>query len=220
MNPRHRALLICGLLSFPLAAYAHPLSLSYAEIRIEPQGVSAQVEVQNVDVVHDLHGLSEKSLLSVATVQAHKIDLANLLTSRLILRGAAAALTPIVDSIAPDVEQKSLRFRFHYAWQTSPARLRIQCRLFSYHPSQTILDIYEGEALKRETVFDDLTAEEDYALTTRTNTALTAPQTDRKSAGTTSLNAHYEFLAGFMLLVCGACTRLVKAKGPSRRALT
>jgi hydrogenase/urease accessory protein HupE len=146
-----------------LPAQAHPLPLSYADLRLESNGLEASVEAPASDLAHDLPRLSEKTLLAAGTLQAHRQEVAALLTARLTLSAAGKALSPRIEGIAPVPDQRDVRMRLRYVWPEPPTRLHIQCRLFPYDPShQTYVDIYEGRALKREMIFDSRTPQQDY----------------------------------------------------------
>jgi hydrogenase/urease accessory protein HupE len=157
--------LLLALILSALPAQAHPLPLSYVDLRLDREGLEASVEAPAVDLAHDLPPLSAKALLSPDTLQAHQQEIVALLTSRLTLSASGKTLSPSVEGIAPVLDQKDVRLRLRYVWSEPPARLHIQCQLFPYDPShQTYVDIYEGQALKREVIFDSRTPQQDYVL--------------------------------------------------------
>ena len=160
--------LLLSLFVVALPARAHPLSVSYVELRLDSCGMEACVEVQAADIAHELPRLSEKVLLTPGTLQAHQQEIAVLLTTRFTIGIAGRTLTPTVESIAPVFDQKSVRLRLRYVWQEPPASLRLHCRLFPYHPRhQTFVALYEAQELKWQMTFDDQTQEQDYAVGTR-----------------------------------------------------
>ena len=167
-----RGLFLFMMLLSALPAYAHPLPLSYAELRLNHEGLEASVQVPAVDLAHDLPQLSITMLLAPDTLQAHRQEVVALLTSRLILRAEDMTLTPSVEGIAPVPDQKDVRVRLRYAWHEPPAAIHIQCQLFPFDSShQTYVDVDEdgasGWALKREMTFDSRTPQQDYVRGSR-----------------------------------------------------
>jgi hydrogenase/urease accessory protein HupE len=147
---------------------AHPLPLSYVDLRLDRDGLEATVEAPIVDLAHDLPHLAAKLLLASDTLQAHRQEVAALLTSRLTLSTSGKILPPDVEGIEPVPDQKDVRLRLRYGWSEPPAMLHIQCRLFPDDPShQTYVDVYEEQALKREMIFDSRTSQQDYVLGSR-----------------------------------------------------
>ena len=160
-----QALLLFAMLLAACPVYAHPLPLSYIDLRLDREGLEVSVEVPVVDLAHDLPPLSEKALLAPDTLQAHQQEVVALITLRMTLSASGKILLPSVEGIAPVMDQKDVRLRLRYVWHDPPARLHIQCQLFPYDPShQTYLDVYEGQTLKREMIFDSRSPQQDYVL--------------------------------------------------------
>ncbi len=158
-----QGLLLFALLLMAVPAQAHPLPLSYVDLRLNRDGLEVSVEVPAVDLAHDLPQLSVTMLLAPSALQAHQQEVVALLTSRLTLQASGKTLTPSVEGIAPILDQKDVKLRLRYAWQEPPANLHIECRLFPYDPShQTYVDVYEEQALKREMIFDSQNWQQDY----------------------------------------------------------
>lgn len=167
-----RGLLLFAMLLVALPAQAHPLPLSYIDLRFHRDSLEVSVEAPAVNLAHELPSLSEKALLESDTLQAHRQAIAALLTSRLTFSAEGRGLTPSVEGIVPLPDQKDVRLRLRYAWQEPPASLHIECRLFPYDPShQTYVDVYEEQALKREMIFDSHTSQQDYVRGSRQSVA-------------------------------------------------
>src|SRR5579871_55844 len=163
-----RGMLLFAMLLSSLPSLAHPLPLSYVDLRLDRDGLEASVEAPAMDLAHDLPHLSEKLLLTPDTLQAHQQEVAALLTARLTLSTSGKILPPSVEEITPIPDQKDVRLRLRYVWSEPPARLHIQCRLFPYDPShQTYVDVYEAQALQREMIFDGHTPQQDYVRGSR-----------------------------------------------------
>lgn len=163
-----RVLLIFAMIFSCLSVQAHPLPLSYVDLRVAGKGVEASVEVPAADLAHELPALSEKEFLEPGTLRAHNQEVAALLMSRLTLSTEDTIRLPQVEDIAPIPDQKDVRLRLRYVLREPPARLHIQCRLFPYDPAhQTFVDVYEGQALKREMIFDRHAPQQDYVLGSR-----------------------------------------------------
>lgn len=165
--------MLWGMLLFAMLlpatpSVAHPLPLSYVDLRLDRDGLEASVEAPAVDLAHDLPHLSEKLLLAPDALQAHQQEVAALLTSRLTLSTAGKILQPSVEGVTPVPDQKDVRLRLRYVWSEPPARFHIQCRLFPYDPShQTYVDVYEEQVLMREMIFDGRTPQQDYVRGSR-----------------------------------------------------
>jgi hydrogenase/urease accessory protein HupE len=161
-------MLLFALLLSAMPAQAHPLPLSYVDLRLDRNGLEASVEAPAVDLAHDLPHLSTKLLLAPDMLQAHQQEVAALLTSRLILSTPGGMLRPSIEGIAPIPDQKDVRLLLRYVWSKPPKKLHIQCRLFPYDPShQTYVDVYEDQVLKREMIFDSRTPQQDYVRDSR-----------------------------------------------------
>ena len=153
-------------------AQAHPLPLSYVDLRLNQDGLEASLSVPASDLAHELPWLSVPMLLDDVTLRAHSQEIAALLTARLTLSASRQTLKPIVESISAVPDQKDARLRLRYAWQSSPAALHIACRLFPYDPAhQTFVDVYESQAaqwvLKREFIFNSRNWQQDYVRGSR-----------------------------------------------------
>src|SRR5262245_4185287 len=72
--------LLALVVSAPRAG-AHPLPVSYVDLRLDGNGIEARVEVPTRDLAHDLPPLSETTLLAPATLRAHRAAVAGLLVS-------------------------------------------------------------------------------------------------------------------------------------------
>ena len=165
-------LLFLVLLALSLPAQAHPLPVSYVELRLSQVGIEASVEVPAVNLAHELPALSEKALLTPDVLQARQQEIVALLTSRLTLSASGGTLPPTLENIATVPDQKDVRLRLRYNWPAPPAKLSIYCRLFPYDPShQTFVDVYEEQALKREMIFDSHTPQQDYVHGSRQSSA-------------------------------------------------
>ena len=159
------AMLLAFILPAAVPARAHPLPLSYVDLRLDRNGAVASVEVPAVDLAHELPHLASNLLLASSTLQAHRQEIAALLCTRLTLTTAGKMLTPTVDSIRAIPDQKDVRLELRYSWSELPARFTIHCLLFPYDPShRTYVDIYEDQALKRELIFDNQMPQQDYVL--------------------------------------------------------
>jgi hydrogenase/urease accessory protein HupE len=163
-----RGMFLFAMLLWTMPSQAHPLPLSYVDLRLDRMGLEASVEAPVVDLAHDLPHLSAKLLLAPDTLQAHQHEVTALITSRLTLSTSGKMLTPTVEGIAPIPDQKDVRLWLRYAWTELPTSLHIQCRLFPYDPShQTYVDVYENQALKQEMIFDSRTPQQDYVRGSR-----------------------------------------------------
>ncbi len=156
---------------------AHPLPLSYVDLRLNSAGIEASVQAPAVNLARDLPNLSQEQLLAPGTLQTHQQEIAALLTSRLTLSAFGKNLLPRVIDLSSIPDQKDVRLRLRYTWSGLPEKLHIECRLFPDDSSyQTYLDIYEDQALKREMIFDNRAPEQEYVRGIRQSTGAVIQQ--------------------------------------------
>lgn len=164
------ALIVLTMLS-PVSSHAHPLSVSYVDLRIEPTGVEASIEAQAVDLAHDIPGTSEAKLLTPAGLSVHQPQVVQLLTSRLQLTVAGRQLEAIPLGVELRADQGAVRLSLHYDWDKLPAKIEISALLFTYHPGhKSFVDIYQSGALKQQLVFERGRERQTYFLGRRQTT--------------------------------------------------
>jgi len=159
-----------GWLLTPLAE-AHPLPISYLELRASAGGVEAVLRAPAIDFAHDLPEVTPDILLTVAGLENHKAALAGVVATRLLVTADGKTLTPILQAAEPVLDQMDVRLSLRFAWAAPPGDLQVRCRLFPYDPRhQTFLGIYWQGKLEHQAVFDEQTEVVGYQIGSRQGT--------------------------------------------------
>src|SRR5206468_2148211 len=67
-----RGLLLFAMLLTALPTFAHPLPLSYVDLRLNSTGLEVCMEAPAVDLAQELPSLAEKALLDSGMLKAHR----------------------------------------------------------------------------------------------------------------------------------------------------
>ena len=137
------------------AASSHPVPFSYLDLRLTPGGVEGTLVIHDIDLAHDLKLPSPDPLLSQALVESNRARIMALVSSRLILKADQQTLTLEPGAIGAMPERQSVGLQFRSSWSRLPGTVELWCWLFPYDPQhQTFLNIYEGDRLVQQEIFD------------------------------------------------------------------
>ena len=137
------------------AALGHPIPFSYLDLRLSPQGFDGTLIVHAIDLAHDLNLESPGLLLNQSFVESNRARIVALVQSRLVMTadGETLQLEPGQIEALPD--RQSVGLQMSSRWTRLPGVLEVRCGLFPYDPQhQTFLNIYEGERLAHQEIFD------------------------------------------------------------------
>jgi hydrogenase/urease accessory protein HupE len=155
--------LVVAAASVPVSA--HPAPFSYLDLVLGAGGIEGTLVVHALDVAHDLEIEPAERLLEHDVASAARERIAALLTPRLLLR-STRRLIPEWTSLEVLREEEALRLRFRVEGE-APGALTVRTNLFPYDPNhQTFVNIYEGEALKRQLIFNATAGEHTHYLGT------------------------------------------------------
>jgi hypothetical protein len=204
---------IALVLALPAAAAAHSAPFSYLDLVFGEQGINGTLVVHVLDAAHDLNIAPPEQLMEPAVAERSRTQLAELLGRRLVLR-SGRRLTADWTSLEVLRDAQALRLTFQVA-EAVPGALGIDTNLFPYDPQhQTFVNIYEGNELRQQVIFNAESEERTYYRGT-TQGALAVMRTFIPSGVHHILIGpdHILFLIGLLLLggSWGALVRIVTA---------
>ncbi len=153
-----------------LCAQGHDLPLSYVDLHLGSEGIEATVESSARNFARALPGIEEAQLLEPGGAAAEKRPLLDQMASHLTIIGDGTAFEASLGRIEPLTARRDLRLILHYSGKRKSGPLTVHCDLFSSNPQhRTFLNIYEGETLKYQGIFDRKTAQISYNPAGRQN---------------------------------------------------
>lgn len=146
------------LLAFTSPATAHDLPLSYLDLQIKPEGIDATVEASAKNFARELKDTSEDALLGTSSVANYTDELLELIHSHLAITSDGQPLQLEFRAVEPLVARRDVRLRFHMVAKQPVTTLQLNCDLFSFDARhRTFLNIYQGEKLRYQGIFDNET---------------------------------------------------------------
>jgi hypothetical protein len=144
---------------------AHPAPFSYLDVVFRNGGIEGSLVVHVIDVAHDLGIEPVDRLLDNAVVERERQRIGELLTPRIVMR-SGRRLTLQWQSVELLRDDQALRLRYRIA-DEQPGALTVDTNLFPYDPvHQTFINIYEGDDLRQQVIFNAGTEEHTYYLGT------------------------------------------------------
>lgn len=142
-------------------ALAHPAPFSFLDLVIGDASIEGMLVLHVVDVAHELGIEPADRLLDPAEVARARDYLVSLMAKRIsISAGAVLPVEWLGMEAAADRHGVLLRFRIPVA---RPGALGILTRMFPYDPlHQTFVNIYEGDALRQQMIFNAGSSEQTY----------------------------------------------------------
>jgi hydrogenase/urease accessory protein HupE len=137
-------------------AQAHPVPYSYVDVRVRAGGIDVTIVAHAYDLSHDL-GLGVETpdrILDQAVLDRQAEAIARLLDERLRLsadgrvlqRGRWSAPEPLLD-------RQSVRLRTEYPFEAAVGVVNVDANFFPYDPQhQTFVNVYEGDALRLQSI--------------------------------------------------------------------
>ena len=153
-----RLILTAAIFGFALCAQAHDLPLSYVDLHVGPEGIDATIESSAKNFTRALPGLEEARLLDPTSLEQEKTALLAQMTADLTITSAGQSARATLEKMEPLPARRDLRLTLHFSGLRRGEALRVQSNLFAAQPRhRTFLNIYEGEALKYQGIFDQKT---------------------------------------------------------------
>ena len=208
-----RLIALLALLLAPSSAAGHSAPFSYMDLVLGDRGIDGTLVIHVLDAAHDLQIDPPERLMEPDVAGPARDQLGKLLASRLTLR-ANRRLAIDWTSLEVLRDAQALRLTFRVA-ETVPGALVVDTNLFPYDPvHQTFVNIYEGDQLRQQVIFNAQSEERTYYRGT-TQGALAVMRTFIPSGVQHILIGpdHVLFLIGLLLLggTWGALVRIVTA---------
>jgi hypothetical protein len=201
------ALVLVTCLGGPLSAH---VAFSSVELRVIQGSIEVTVVSQAYDLAHELGVDPPERLVDLNYLASQHDALATLMNQALTIERDGALLDEARwDTPAAAPEQQLIRMHATFPAQGGTGRLTMTSRLFSYDTAhQTLVTVYEGDALKTQQMLDAARPSFDYFTGTRAGIAagirrFLAAGFERSLTG----YDHLLFLAA-LLLVGGTLGRL------------
>lgn len=139
-------------------AQAHPAPFSYLDIVVKDGGIEGSLVVHVIDAAHDLGITPFERLMENELAEASRQKIADLLTPRLMLR-TDRRLTIQWTSLEVLRADSALRLTYRIQAERSGS-MTIDTNLFPHDPlHQTFVNIYEGDRLRQQLIFNAETNE-------------------------------------------------------------
>jgi hydrogenase/urease accessory protein HupE len=190
-------------------AAAHPAPFSYLDLVFRGDRIDGTLVVHVIDAAHELGIDPPDRLLDNAVAERERQRLASILAPRLDLR-TDHRLIPQWTSLELLRTDAALKLTFTVPRESAGA-VTVDTNLFPYDPlHQTFVNIYEGDQLRQQVIFNAQTPEHTYYLGTREG-AVAVMKTFIPSGIRHILIGpdHILFLVG-LLLLGGTWTALLK----------
>ena len=144
------------VMAWPAATgHAHPVPFSYLDLHQRQGGLDAVLTAHLIDLAHELNLSSPEALLDPATIERSRDAMWRLVRSRLMLATDGQVLDPSLTRVEPLPDRQALALYLRFEPKAPPGRIEIQCALFPYDPQhQTFLNLYEGEKLVHQEIFN------------------------------------------------------------------
>ena len=211
---RSFVLVLASIVAIAAPAAAHPAPFSYLDLAFRNGNIEGTLVVHVLDVAHDLQIDPADRLLNRDLLDQQRQRIEALLTPRVALRTRGRLVPLAWTGVVPVPEDQALRLSFRVA-NEQPGALAIDTQLFPYDPNhQTFVNVYEGDALRQQFIFNNDSSEQTYYLGTMQG-ALEVMKTFIPSGIHHILIGpdHILFLVGLLLLggTWGALVRIVTA---------
>nr|MBA2743198.1 HupE/UreJ family protein [Chthoniobacterales bacterium] len=167
---KRSAFLLLGALLLAGRLAAHDLPLSYVDLRITNDGIDATIESSAKNFARELPGVEEGMLLDPAGVLREKERLLANVASSLTINCDGEMLPLELRGIEALPARRDLRLQLRFHGKSPASAMEVRCALFASDPRhRTFLNIYQGDALKYQGIFDSSTAEINYVASARQN---------------------------------------------------
>jgi hydrogenase/urease accessory protein HupE len=137
------------------SAAAHNLPLSYVDLRVNASGMEASVEAPARSFAQALKSETESPLLDPSHLAGLSQPLLSMINSHLVITVAGTMVPATLKSVEPLPGRADLRVSLTYAAAGPVESAQIACTMFAADPRhRTFLNIYDGEQLRRQAIFD------------------------------------------------------------------
>jgi hydrogenase/urease accessory protein HupE len=159
--------LLC-ILTFGLAADAHPVPFSYVDLQLHGPSIDLMLTVHIFDLAHDLQVTPMERLLDAAFLKEREGAIQQLLNPRMALQADGRSLAPewLQSEILTD--RQSVRFHLRYPAAAPPGIVSVSTAMFPYDENhQTFVNVYENDGLTSQVILDRNHTRTEYYAGTR-----------------------------------------------------
>jgi len=154
-------LLVSCLIVAARPAAAHPAPFSYLDLVLRNGNIDGTLVVHMLDIAHDFGVDPPDRLLDRNFLGPRRQQIAALLAPRINLHTDHRFVLEWTDVVAVP-EDQALRLTFRVP-REQPGALTVDTNLFPYDPNhQTFVNVYEGDALRQQFIFDQQSPERTY----------------------------------------------------------
>lgn len=133
---------------------AHPLLVSFVDVRIAGTGCEVDVTVHAQDLAQELGLAAESDVLAPDFVARFGAQVSGLVRERLTIDADGVTLLTISAEVQVNAEQRSVRVRLQFPWTLTTRILGVRARLFPTEPQhQTFLSVYADNRLRIQDTF-------------------------------------------------------------------
>jgi hydrogenase/urease accessory protein HupE len=151
-----------------VSTHAHDLPLSYVDLRVDKGGIDATIQASAKSFARDLRSIDEGILLDPAQMAQQKEPLFALIAAGLTIRSNGTTLRPELRGIEPLPGPREVRVQLHFQSRQAGETIQVRCELFSADQRhKTFLNIYQGDQLKHQGVFDREVSQIEYVAKAR-----------------------------------------------------
>jgi hydrogenase/urease accessory protein HupE len=137
-------------------AMGHEEPTSFIDLKVTQDFITATLTASTVDLAHDLEKAEPQMLLQPKSLEKHKALLAQTILSRFQIVVNEIPLQATLKSITAIPEKQDVRMEFLYDRSNLLDQFYVKCKLFPYDTRhRTYLNVYRGEHLKRQAVFEN-----------------------------------------------------------------
>ncbi len=190
-------------------ALAHDLPVSYVDLRVTDTEMEATIESSAKNFARELSDIDEETLLQQA--ERERAGLLALVGSRFEIAADGEILRAELRAIETLPGRQDLRLHLQFSRKQPADEIKVRCGLFASEPRhKTFLNIYRGDALQAQGIFEKGAEMAVYPLAQRQGTIAVVKQFVREGVHHIFIGPdHILFIIG-LLLLGGTIGRLVK----------
>jgi len=204
---------LIGAASFfcAFSALGHDLPLSYVDLRIDKDGIDATIESSAKNFARGLPGVEEATLFDQPGIDREKERLFAFVVSGLTISSDGQVLQPKLRGIEALPARRDIRLYLRFNGYRPGSAIEVSCGLLATDARhRTFLNIYRGETLTYQGIFDQATARIEYLANSRQSALTVARQFLWEGIHHIFIGPdHILFIVG-LLLLGGTLWRLLK----------
>ncbi len=178
-------------------------------MHVTDEGIDATIETSAKNFARELPDADEDTVLAEAPAQKDRLLAA--LRAALIITANEETLSAELREVEPLQARKDFRLRLEFPWKQRPETITVRCGLFSSDPRhKTFLNVYQGETLQRQQIFDKDSFQIDYRLSSRQRIGDVVTQFLREGVRHIFIGPDYILFLVGLLLLGGTLSQLLR----------